>query len=341
MPAAQRVDDVLELVGSTPLIRLPSVCPDGGATVWGKCEFLNPGASIKDRIGQALIDAAEDRGLEPGGLVVEASSGNTAVALAQACAVRGYELVITLPEKMSAEKRRLVRAYGAELVVTPDAEPGSPDHYVEVAQQIADERGGVYLDQFGSPANAAAHQATTGPELLDALDGQVDALVCGAGTGGTLTGTARALKAESPDVTVVCVDPEGSVIHGGQAQAYKVEGIGDDFVPDGLDLDLVDRFEVVRDAESFLRARRLARDEGLLVGGSSGSALVGAERVARDLPAGANVVAILADTGRNYPTTFYDDAWLVEHGFEAILEAEADARQGPQAVAPVQGGGRS
>ncbi len=263
------------------------------------------------------------------------------MALAQACAVRGYGLVITLPEKMSTEKRRLVRAYGAELVVTPDAEPGSPDHYVEVAQRIADERGGTYLDQFGSPANAGAHQATTGPEILDVLDGQVDAFVCGAGTGGTLTGTARALKAKLPDVTVVCVDPEGSVIHGGQAEPYKVEGIGDDVVPDGLDLDLVDRFEVVSDADSFRRARRLARDQGLLVGGSSGSALVGAERVAADLPPDANVVAILADTGRNYLTTFYDDAWLVEHGFEAILEDEDRARRGGQAVAPVQGGGRS
>lgn len=339
MPDAPRVDSVVELVGQTPIVRLSSASPDCGATVWGKCEFLNPGASIKDRIGQALIDAAEDRGLEPGGLVVEASSGNTAVALAQACAVRGYELVITLPEKMSAEKRRLVRAYGAELVVTPNAEPGSPEHYVEVAQRIADERGGIYLDQFGSPANAAAHAATTGPEILEALDGQVDALVCGAGTGGTLTGTARALKTRVPELTVVCVDPEGSVIHGGRAAPYKVEGIGDDFVPDGLEVDLIDRFEVVSDAESFQRARRLAREEGLLVGGSSGSAIVGAERVAADLPEGAHVVVILADTGRNYLTTFYDDAWLVEHGFEAILEAEAKDGTAPQPVAAAPGGG--
>lgn len=341
MPTRQRVDRVVDLVGDTPLIRLATASPEGGATVWGKCELMNPGASIKDRIGQALLDAAEDRGLAPGGLVVEASSGNTAVALAQACAVRGYELVITLPEKMSVEKRRLVKAYGAELVVTPNAEPGSPEHYVQVAQRIADQRGGVYLDQFGSPANAAAHQATTGPEIWQALDGQVDAVVCGAGTGGTLTGIARALKAQAPGVTVVCVDPEGSVIHGGQAEPYKVEGIGDDFVPEGLEVDLIDRFEVVSDAESFQRARRLAREEGLLVGGSSGSAIVGAERVAEDLPAGANVVAILADTGRNYLTTFYDDDWLVEHGFEAILEAEARAEPSSPPVAPVQGGGRS
>lgn len=318
-------DSVLDLVGSTPLVRLRGA----GARLWGKCEFLNPGGSAKDRIGLALVEAAERSGeLKPGGLVVEASSGNTAVALAQACAVKGYRLVITLPEKMSEEKRRLVRAYGAELVVTPNAAPGSAEHYVEQARRIARERRGVYLDQFANPANALAHERTTGPEIWDALGGRVAAVVGGAGTGGTLTGVARALKRRDPRVLVVCCDPEGSVLHGGEAHPYLVEGIGDDFVPAGLDARLIDRYEVVGDAESFACARRLAREEGLLVGGSSGAAVVAARRVARDLPGDANVVAILADTGRNYLTRLHDDAWLRAHGLAGppagrALEARA------------------
>ncbi|HVL47739.1 MAG TPA: cysteine synthase family protein [Candidatus Thermoplasmatota archaeon] len=313
--------DVLALVGATPLVRLHRVVPEGAARVWAKCEFLNPGGSAKDRIGLALLEAAEASGkLRPGGTVVEASSGNTAVALAQACAVRGYRLVITLPAKMSEEKRRLVKAYGAELIVTPNAEPGSRDHYIEVAKRVARERGGVYLDQFGNPANARAHELTTGPEIVRALGGRVDAVVAGAGTGGTLTGVARAVKRANPNALIVCNDPEGSVISGGEAAAYKVEGIGDDFIPKGLDQNLIDRYEVVSDRESFVWARRLAREEGLLVGGSSGSAVAAAVRVAKGLPADANVVAILADTGRNYLSKFHNDIWLKENGFADLVE---------------------
>lgn len=324
----RRADDVTACVGATPLVRIDAATPEDGATLWGKCEFLEPGGSLKDRIAAALLDAAEeDKGLEPGGLVVEASSGNTAVGLAQACAVRGYDLLIAIPEKMSEEKRTLVRAFGAEVVVTPNAEPGDPDHYHEVAKRLARERDGVYLDQFGSPANARVHEETTGPEIWEALEGQLDAFVFGAGTGGTITGVSRFLETRDRDVEVVCADPEGSVIHGGEAEPYKVEGIGDDFVPDGLDLDLVDGFEVVTDAEAFRWARRLVEDEGLLAGGSSGACVAAARRVAERLPPEANVATILADTGRNYLSTFLDDDWLAEEGL-------ADAEEAPAAEAP-------
>lgn len=318
----RRVDRATDLVGDTPLVRLEAASSPDGATVWGKCEHLEPGGSLKDRIAGALLDAAEaEKGLEPGGLAVEASSGNTAVGLAQACAVRGYDLLIAIPEKMSQEKRQLVRAFGAEVVVTPNAEPGDPDHYVEVAKRLARERGGVYLDQFGSPANAAVHEETTGPEIWEALEGDLDAFVFGAGTGGTITGVARYLETRDRDVRVVCADPEGSVIHGGDAHPYKVEGIGDDFVPDGLQVELIDGFEVVSDDEAFRWARRLVQEEGLLVGGSAGACVAAARRVARDLPPEANVATILADTGRNYLSTFLDDEWLQEQELEEALDA--------------------
>lgn len=310
---------ILDAVGGTPMVRLRRVIPEGSATVFAKCEHLNPGGSAKDRIGLALVEAAERDGrLAPGGTIVEASSGNTAVALAQVAAVKGYRLVIAIPAKMSEEKRRLVRAYGAEIVVTPNAPPDHPDHYTHVARRIAEATGGVYLDQFGSPANAAAHERATGPEIWADLEGRVDAVVLGAGTGGTLTGVARFLKARKPAVRVVCVDPEGSVISGGRAAPYKVEGIGDDFVPAGLDLSLVDEYVRVSDAECFAWARRLAREEGILAGGSSGAAVLGAARVAATLPRGANVVAVLADTGRNYLSKLYDDAWLAREAPAAL-----------------------
>ncbi len=345
MARSQRVDSVLELVGGTPLVRLATATPDDGATVWGKAEQLNPGGSLKDRIGTALIQDAEDRGeLAPGDLLVEASSGNTAIALAQACAVKGYELVIAIPEKMSREKVRLVEAFGAETVVTPNAEPGDPDHYVEVAKRIAEDRGGVYLDQFANPANAGAHRATTGSELAAAFEaaGGPDAVVAGAGTGGTITGIARALDDAGLSTEIVCADPEGSVIHGGEAEPYRVEGIGDDFVPEGLDTALVDRYEVVTDAEAFSACRRLARDEGLLVGGSSGATVVAAQRVARELAPEANVVAILGDTGRNYVSKIFDDAWLADEGLGHLVEdAPTDKAHAIEPAAPLVGGDRS
>lgn len=336
MARSNRVDTILDAVGRTPLVRLPAATPDGGATVWGKCEQLNPGGSLKDRIGRALVDAAEDdHDLEPGDLLVEASSGNTAIALAQACAVRGYDLLITIPEKMSREKVRLVEAFGAETIVTPNAEPGDPDHYVEVAKHLADERGGVYLDQFANPANARAHQETTGPEIADGFEDGPAVVVAGAGTGGTITGIARAFLGEPDPPVIVCADPDGSVIHGGEAEPYRVEGIGDDFVPEGLDQELIDRYEVVTDAEAFACCRRLAREEGQLVGGSSGATVVAATRVAEGLTPDEAVVAVLGDTGRNYVSKIFDDGWLEAEGLGHVVEAEPTA----EPLEPIPAGG--
>lgn len=327
MSPTHRVDDVLDLVGVTPLVALPTATPDGGAAVWGKCEHLNPGGSLKDRIGAALIEAAEQAGeITPGDLLVEASSGNTAIALAQAAAVKGYDLLITIPEKMSREKVRLVEAFGAETVITPNAEPGDPEHYVEVAKRLARERAGYHLDQFGNPANARAHERTTGPEIADAFGSSLSAVVAGAGTGGTITGIARALADRVPTAEIVCADPQGSVIHGGEAEPYRVEGIGDDFVPPALDRSLVDRYEVVTDDEAFALCRRLAREEGLLVGGSSGATVAAAIRVAEALPEDGHVVAILGDTGRNYVSKIFDDAWLIDEGLEHVIEETPTAR---------------
>ncbi|HEX2022111.1 MAG TPA: cysteine synthase family protein [Candidatus Thermoplasmatota archaeon] len=302
--------DILAAVGRTPMVRLARLSPPGGATVWAKCEHLNPGGSAKDRIALGLVERAERDGtLPPGGTIVEASSGNTAIALAQAAAVKGYRCVIVVPEKVSEEKRRMTRAFGAEVVVAPKVAPDHPQHYRRVAKRLARETGGVFLDQFANPAATDAHYLTTGPEIHAQLGGRVDAFVAGAGTGGTIAGVARYLKEKDPAVRVVLADPPGSLLSG-PAKPYLVEGIGVDFHLPGLDLRLVDEIVTVPDAESFAWARRLAREEGILAGGSSGSALAAAVGVAAQLPPDANVVAILADTGRNYLSKLYDDAWL-------------------------------
>lgn len=305
---------ILQAVGATPMVRLARLSPQGGATVWGKCEHLNPGGSSKDRIALGLIENAERSGrLAPGGTVVEASSGNTAIALAQACAVKGYRCLLVVPEKVSEEKRRIVRAFGAELVVTPKAPPGHPDHYRAVAARVAAATpGAVFVDQFSDPAATAAHYEATGPEILAQLDGRVDAFVSGAGTGGTLAGVARRLKEHDASTRIVCVEPDGGLL-AGPPKPYLVEGIGVDFPLKALDLSLVDEIVRVTDAEAFAWARRLAREEGILAGGSSGAALAGAVDVAARLPPDANVVALLADTGRNYLSKLYDDDWLAEN----------------------------
>lgn len=314
-------ENILSAIGGTPMVRLARLSPRGGASVYAKCEHLNPGGSAKDRIGVALLARAERLGqLRAGGAVVEASSGNTAIALAQACAVKGYRCILVMSEKVSVEKRAIVRAHGAEVVLAPKVPPDHPNHYRRVAQRIATERGAVFLDQFANPAATDAHHATTGPEIWTQLAGRVDALVAGAGTGGTLTGVARYLKEREPAVRVICADPPGSILTGPPAP-YLVEGIGVDFPLPGLDLALVDEIVTVPDAESFRWARRLAREEGILAGGSSGAALAAAVAAATQLRPDQNVVAIFADTGRNYLSKLYDDAWLAQHVGEPLPEA--------------------
>ena len=277
---ADAMTSVLDLVGWTPLIRLNRVTAGMRTPVYGKAEFMNPGGSVKDRIGIAIIRSAEDRGLlRPGGTVVEGTSGNTGLALAMAAASRGYRCIFTMPDKMSREKVKLLRAFGAEVVITPTAvSPDHPDHYVNRARAIAEATPGAFLaDQFENRDNPEAHYLTTGPELWRQTDGGITHFVAGAGTGGTISGTARHLKERNPEIRVIGVDPVGSVISGyhrtgevGGGEPYKVEGLGNDRIPGTLDVEYIDEYRTVTDAEAFAMARRLVREEGLFVGGSTG-----------------------------------------------------------------------
>ncbi len=323
---AEPYDDVLELVGWTPLVRFQRVTQGIRTPVFGKCEFLNPGGSVKDRIGRAMIEAAEEEGaLAPGGTVVEATSGNTGLALAMAAVAKGYRCVFTMPDKMSQEKVKLLRAFGAEVVITPTAVPsGHPDHYLERAKQIVEDTPGAILaDQFYNPANPEAHYRTTGPELWEQTGGRITHFFAGAGTGGTITGVARYLKERNPDVQIVGVDPKGSVIgpyfHTGdlpEGDPYQVEGCGNDKIPGTLDLDVVDDYVTVSDRDAFLMARKLTRAEGLFVGGSTGLIVHAALERARELDdPDAVVVAVLCDWGEHYLTKLYDDEWMRSNGY--------------------------
>ncbi len=322
-------EDVLELVGWTPLVRLKRVTQGIRTPVYGKCEFMNPGGSVKDRIGRAIVeDAEQTKGLAPGGTIVEATSGNTGLALAMAAVARGYHCIFTMPDKMSQEKVKLLRAFGAEVVITPTAvEPDHPDHYLQKAKRLAAETpGAVLADQFYNPANPEAHYRTTGPELWEQTEGRITHFLAGAGTGGTITGAARFLKEQNPAVRIVGVDPYGSVLapyfKSGEmpkGEPYQVEGLGNDKVPGALDLDLVDDYVTVRDRESFLMARRLTREEGLFVGGSSGLIVHAALELARELDdPEALVVAVLCDWGEHYLTKLYDDEWMRSNGYLAV-----------------------
>jgi cystathionine beta-synthase len=321
MPAEIR-ETILDAVGNTPLVRLSRV---GGGTrtpIVAKIEFMNPGGSVKDRIGLAMIEAAERAGdLRPGGTIVEPTSGNTGTGLAIAAALKGYRLVCVMPDKMSSEKIALLRAYGAEVVVCPTAVPReSPQSYYSVAERLAREiPGGFQPNQYFNPANPAAHEATTGPEIWQQTDGRVTHFVAGMGTGGTISGVGRVLKRHNPAIQVVGADPPGSIYSAGDKftpKIYKVEGIGEDFWPSTMDLDVVDRIEVIDDKESFLVARRLTREEGILAGGSSGSAVAAALRVAHEIDdADALIVVLLPDTGRNYLSKIYNEEWMRSNGF--------------------------
>ncbi|MBV9319066.1 MAG: cystathionine beta-synthase [Mycobacterium sp.] len=314
---------ISELIGNTPLVQLNSVVPAGGATVVAKVEYLNPGASCKDRIAVKMIDAAEASGeLKPGGTIVEPTSGNTGVALAMVAQHRGYQCVFVCPDKVSEDKQNVLRAYGADVVVCPTAvPPDHPDSYYSVSNRLVTEIDGAWKpDQYSNPEGPASHYETTGPEIWADTDGKVTHFVAGIGTGGTITGTGRYLKEVSggrPEgpVRIIGVDPEGSVYSGGTGRPYLVEGVGEDFWPAAYDPAVPDEVIAVSDSDSFDMTRRLAREEAMLVGGSCGMAVVAALRVAEAAGPGALIVVLLPDGGRGYMSKIFNDGWMSSYGF--------------------------
>ncbi|UWF77125.1 MULTISPECIES: cystathionine beta-synthase [Microbacterium] len=312
-------ESVADLVGGTPLVRLNRVTDGVACTVLVKLEYLNPGGSSKDRIARRIIDAAEASGdLRPGGTIVEPTSGNTGVGLALVAQQRGYRCVFVVPDKVGQDKIDVLRAYGAEVVVTPTSVPAdSPESYYSVSDRLAREIPGAFKpNQYENPNGPRSHYETTGPEIWADTEGRITHFVAGVGTGGTITGTGRYLREVSGDrVRIVGVDPEGSVYSGGTGRPYLVEGVGEDIWPGAYDASVPHEIVAVSDAEAFAMTRRLAREEGILVGGSSGMAVVGALRVAKDLPADAVMVVLLPDGGRGYLSKIFNDAWMRAYGF--------------------------
>jgi len=318
---AREYPTILELVGATPIIRLAKLGPRGGAEILAKLEYLNPGGSVKDRIGLPMIEAAEREGkLRPGGTIVEPTSGNTGVGLAIGAAIKGYRCIFVMPDKMSQEKISLLRAYGAEVVITPTAvDHDSPESYYSVSDRLAEEiPGGFKPDQYSNMNNPEAHYRLTGPEIWEQTEGEIDAIVVSVGTGGTISGVGRYFKERRPDVLIIGADPEGSVYTAksdSDLHPYLVEGIGKDTWPKTMDPDVVDEWIRVPDRESFQWARRLAREEGILAGGSGGTSVYAAVQIAKKLGPGKRVLTLIPDSGRNYLSKFYDDNWMLEHGF--------------------------
>jgi len=317
-------NSVIDLVGNTPLVRLNSVTEGIAATVLVKVEYLNPGGSSKDRIATRIIDDAEAKGLlKPGGTIVEPTSGNTGIGLALVAQQRGYRCVFVLPDKVGEDKRNVLTAYGAEIVVTPTAvAPDSPESYYSVSDRLAREIPGAFKpDQYSNPNGPLSHYETTGPEIWRDTEGKITHFVAGVGTGGTISGAGKYLKEVSDGaVQVIGADPEGSVYSGGTGRPYLVEGVGEDFWPTAYDPSVVDQIIASTDAESFDYTRRLAREEGLLVGGSSGLAVASGLKVARDLPAEAVMVILLPDGGRGYLGKIFNDKWMRSYGFAAATD---------------------
>jgi cystathionine beta-synthase len=322
-------DNILGAIGHTPLVRLGRIAHELPCPLYAKLEFMNPGGSVKDRVGANIVEQAEKRGeLVPGGTIVEATSGNTGVGLAIAAALKGYKTIFVMPDKMSNEKILLLRAYGAKVVITPTAvAPEDPRSYYEVAKRCVRETPNAILaNQYHNPDNPKTHELTTGPEIWEQTEGRVTDVIIGMGTGGTISGVGRYLKSKTPNVKIVGVDIEGSILteiwqnkgkipQGAYPKTYKVEGIGEDFLPSATDLSVVDWIERAGDRESFLWARQLVRQEGIFAGGSSGSAMAGAMKYCRRLPADRLPVVILPDSGSRYLSKFYDDKWMREFGF--------------------------
>lgn len=319
-------DNVVQAIGDTPAIRLHKVTAGLSARVYAKLECVNPGGSVKDRIAEQILDDAEAAGLlKPGGTIVEATSGNTGAGLAMVAATRGYKCIFVLPDKQSEEKRAALRAYGAKVVVTPtNVEPDDPRSYYSVSRRIADETpNAFYANQYHNPSNPEAHYRTTGPELWSQFDGKIDVFIAGLGTGGTISGVGKYLKEKNPNVKIVGVDPVGSIYYDyfrtgemTEAFSYVLEGIGEDFMPSTIDFGPIDDVVRVHDKECFQMTRRLAREEGLFVGGSCGAAVAGAVKwLAHHDTADLNVVVLLPDSGSRYLSKIYNDAWMEENGY--------------------------
>ncbi len=319
-------DNILQTIGKTPLVKLHRITKDVKGLILAKVEYFNPGGSVKDRIGVSIVEDAEREGrLKPGGTIVESTSGNTGMGLALVAAVKGYKTVFTLPDKMSMEKIRLLRAFGAEVIVTPTAVPHeAPESYTEVAKRVVRETpNSILANQYYNPRNPEAHYLTTGPEIWEQTGGQIDYFVCGIGTGGTISGVGKFLKEQNPNVKVIGVDPKGSVLREyfytkkitPILKTYKVEGIGQDYVPGTLHFEYIDEVVEADDRESFLMARRLTREEGLMVGGSAGTAVAGMMKIAERFTENDVVVVLLPDSGERYLSKIYNDDWMQEHGF--------------------------
>ncbi len=313
-------ENILQTIGNTPLVRLNRVAQGLKPLILAKVEYFNPGGSVKDRIGVHIIEKAEKAGLlKPGGTIVESTSGNTGCGLAIAAAVKGYKLIVTMPDKMSREKINLIKAYGARVIVTPTAvPPDSPESYYEVARRLSREIPGAFLaNQYFNPDNPEIHYRTTGPEIWGQTGGRIDAFVAGMGTGGTISGTGRFLKEKNPKIRIVGADPDGSILREqfengrhGPARSYLVEGIGEDIIPGTLDFGVIDQILTIDDRSSFRIARRLAREEGILCGGSAGTAVEAAFRIAETMNEDQVVVALIPDTGERYLSKLHNDEWL-------------------------------